>query len=324
MEIINFKLFLAIASIMLSLWLFYINFKWLKLNVYSYNYVISRKNQIIKLVLYMFSIVLLLMVFMWIELWYYGYNKSSVSSNIIFTLDVSKSMDTIDIIFENKPYSRLEYSKNIIKDYIRKNPQNSYSLIIFAWEWQIISPLTNDIDIFLTFLENINSNTISKWWSNFNKVIDIINNNIWKNEQKNAIFLSDWWDSEDKINLPLLNFNENNTKIFTIWIWSAKWDRIPIWKDFTWKRTYKKYNWEYIITKLNDSNLRELSNAWNWIYIDWLDKKNLNKLDKKMINSSENELQNIKENNNRYVILFSFVLLISWYLIPYRYLKWEK
>ena len=177
MEIINFKLFLAIASIMLSLWLFYINFKWLKLNVYSYNYVISRKNQIIKLVLYMFSIVLLLMVFMWIELWYYGYNKSSVSSNIIFTLDVSKSIDTIDIIFENKSYSRLEYSKNIIKDYIRKNPQNSYSLIIFAWEWQIISPLTNDIDIFLTFLENINSNTISKWWSNFNKVIEIINNN---------------------------------------------------------------------------------------------------------------------------------------------------
>ena len=70
-----------------------------------------------------------------------------VYSNIVFILDVSKSMNTKDIEIlninnnldnqefnnlNNKKTSRLDFSKYLIKDIVNSNKNNKHSLVIFA------------------------------------------------------------------------------------------------------------------------------------------------------------------------------------------------
>ncbi|MDR2640906.1 MAG: hypothetical protein LBC61_06525 [Candidatus Peribacteria bacterium] len=52
--------------------------------------------------------------------------------DIIFALDVSKSMNVIDIFSNNSSYSRLEFAKGAISDFVSNNLENRYSLVIFA------------------------------------------------------------------------------------------------------------------------------------------------------------------------------------------------
>lgn len=62
------------------------------------------------------------------------FDSSTITHNegldIVFVLDVSKSMNTIDI--QNNSYSRLEYAKAQIRSYLSSHPENKYALVIFA------------------------------------------------------------------------------------------------------------------------------------------------------------------------------------------------
>ncbi len=234
---------------------------------------------------------------------------------IVFALDVSKSMNVLDV-WEN--ITRLELAKKSIENFIINNPNNNYSLVIFAWEAVWVLPLTNDINVFLTMLENVDYKNLNNQWTDFSSAIYEANNRleITENNSWAVILLSDWWDEQSKDLEKLYNENYN---YFFAWVWSKKGWEIIIWKDAFWRYNYQTFAWEIVISKLNENNLKNLSRIFDWEY-----QRIQNTSD---INSFENNLKNIQEkilesgektlyNYSRDITIISFIFFIL-YLFLY-------
>jgi hypothetical protein len=89
-------------------------------------------------------------------------NQKIKTSNILFLLDVSKSMNTLDIREKNLITTRLNLAKAAIEKIITTFPRYNYSLIIFAKEAITVMPFTNDLNIFLSFLKNVNYKNLTQ------------------------------------------------------------------------------------------------------------------------------------------------------------------
>ena len=64
-------------------------------------------------------------------------------------LDVSQSMLVYDMPDQMQ---RLDTAKQLIRDLVMNFPQARWGLGIFAGEAQGVLPLTDDLDVFMTFL----------------------------------------------------------------------------------------------------------------------------------------------------------------------------
>lgn len=197
----------------------------------------------------------------------YGQKEESSESkwvDIIFTLDVSKSMNVADFNDWNNYYTRLDLVKKSIASFVQNHPQDRFWLVIFAWEAVSTVPLTNDHDLFLTFLDWVDYKNLVKQWSDF---VDAISK--WslrftdKDRSKVMIFISDWWDPGDNINSSALETIKNQNKwinYFVVWVWSKDWWKIITWQDVFGRLEYQTYNWQDVISKINIPNLKEI--AW--------------------------------------------------------------
>lgn len=289
----------------------------------SKNYILNKTKNITKNILFWLWFLVLIMSLFNIEIF-----KSSTQivdwNEIIFILDTSKSMDTEDVSYNSNKISRLNFSKEMIKNFITSNPSNSYWLIAFAENANIISPTTNEFWTFFNFLDNLNSKTISKGWTNFYEALNLGIWTAWKNTEKNFIIISDWWEAQDKIDS--INIKKiiawKKIKIFTVWVWTTSWDKIPNWTDFFWNTVYKTFEDKYVVSKLYEKNLQEIKDLWAWKYIkvSWVD--NINKLKSYLINSTNSKKINKNNESQRYLIIISGILILIWYIIPNKTKKW--
>ncbi len=247
---------------------------------------------------------------------------------VVFVLDVSKSMDTLDWLDNNKEISRLELWKKLINTYISKNLNNNYWLMIFSWESIEILPFTNDLSLFNTVLFSINNKNISKNWTNLNSVFDSLNNYFNNDEWWTIVILTDWWDEKINISQKAIDtINEKWLKVSIIWIWSEKWWKIPIWKNMYGITTYKLYKWEEVITKLNINELKYITNKYNFSYKEFINFENINNINDFISNNVN--LSIMKKNIDyrfdftRIFILISFVFFIL-FLISDNFLWLKK
>lgn len=237
---------------------------------------------------------------------------------IVFVLDVSKSMNSNDWIDNNK-ITRLELWKKLISTYISKNLNNNYWLIIFSWEAIEILPFTNDLSLFNTILFSINNSNISKNWTNLNSVFDSLNNYFSDDEWWLVVLISDWWDDEIIISNNALNTIEKKWLIVNIvWIASEEGWKIPIWKDMYWKILYKNYQWNDVITKLNNIEFTRISKKYKFNYNQFINFDNYDQIDD-FITKNIN-LLNMKQNIDyrydftRLFIFISFTFFILFLL----------
>lgn len=248
------------------------------------------------------------------------------TSDIVFVLDVSKSMLALD--YGEK--SRLQLSKEIIRDYVVNNPNNRYSLTIFSWDVTSLIPLTDDKNIFLTFLNSVDEKSILKWWTNFEEALKISTERF----QKNAwaiVILSDFepnvsTNEKQKIIDQLKYIKNDNLKFFWIWLWSEKWNKIFVWYDiFGWVIYLKDRFWKDIITKFDKDFFNWLLNkldAWKFIITKQDDTKKIEFLG---IPSNNEEVDvTMKKDFSRYLMILSFLSFLS-YLILFYYFdkKWK-
>jgi len=237
--------------------------------------------------------------------------------DIMFVLDVSKSMNTADISYENFKTTRLSLAKKAIEDYVIKHPNNRYWLVIFAWEAQSIIPLTSDKNIFLTLLRWVDYKNLTQQWTDFNEALRqtfarFKDDNRWKV----VVFISDGWDKGDYkwLNLKI----PKEVKTIVIWVWTLEWGKILLWKNPFWWYKYQTYNGQYVITKLNEENLQKLAKdlSWKYIRLDNLDK--LSQIDNYIKNLSKHSiLSSTKERKDltRDIIILSFILFVLYLLI---------
>lgn len=281
----------------------------------------QNKHRFYWIIFLLVSFIILLIPIFWIKT-LKNTNSTTTWTNIVFALDVSKSMNALDFNDWNSVFSRLIAAKNFIADFITKNPWNKYSLVVFAWDVERVLPFTTDADLFVTMLSAVDENNVTKQWTDLQDAI--------KNGYKNfnsddnfwsLVLISDWGD-EESINLnDLKDLKNDKIKLLVVWVGSTSWANIPIWQDPFWQIMYKTYNGEKVVTKLNESSLKEVANYFSWEYYN-LDKlSKTSNLESLLDNVSKKALVTNKENYidlTRYFVIFSFVFFLI-YLI---YLAW--
>lgn len=235
--------------------------------------------------------------------------------NLVFVLDLSKSMNVLDIASNSNYISRLDISKDSIKEYISLNINNFYWLIAFAWEALEILPFSSDYDIYSSFLNWLSSNNISKVWTNIDSVFSSLDLYFeWKKDWWLAVIFTDWWDEKLNLNENILSkLRDKNIKIIFVWVWTKKWWYIPDWIDFFWKQKYKIYNWEQIFSVIN-SDLKRFSDKYDFDYFEINNINDFNGLE----NIIDKNLDKVYINNDsyynvdytRFFIFISFVFFI--------------
>lgn len=287
------------------------------------NYIINKTRNFIKNTFFWIWILVLIFSLFNIKVFE---NKNEIVdwNDITFILDTSKSMDVEDMKYNSNNVSRLDFAKEMIKNFISSNPNNSYSLIAFAGNANIISPLTTEFNTFINFLNNLNSKTISDWWTNFLDALKLWIWTVWKNSIRNFVIINDGWEQQDKIDrLSIKSLIEwKKIKIFSIWVWSNEWDKIPIWSDLFWNKIYKTYEEQVVISKLYEKNLTDIKDLWNWKYIKAWNIEDLNKIKAEFINSANSKIKNTNNESQRYLVIIAGILLFIWYLIPNKKKKW--
>lgn len=325
MEITNFNIFYICIFLFFWFWMIYLfkrNYKKQKDFNNKYKLLSTNKYFFIKNLFLLFSFLVILISIFWIKYW----EKKSVNENlwidIIFVLDVSKSMNVADIKDSDYYYTRLDAAKKAISEFVSKNKENRYWLVIFSWDAVSSVPLTNDLDIFQTFLVWVDYKNLTKQWSNFKKALELWIQrftNISNDRSKALVFISDGWDNEDKINSDVIKNiikNQKGINYYVLWVWSKKWWKIITWKDIFWRINYQTFNWDYVISKLNEDNLIEIKNWLSWKYFkisqinDLTD--SLNKLQKNVIKTDVNWE---KENIWRYLAFVSFLFFIIFIIL---------
>jgi len=281
----------------------------------------QNKGFYIKYIFLFFSLLIILFsVFNIKYLW--KTEKQSINGiDIVFVLDISKSMNSIDFWEGNNLFSRLDFSKILISKYISNNPQNRYGLVVFAWEAMSLSPLTTDHSTFLTFLQNVSYKNLNIQWTNLEEAFKLwvqrlSKSNSEDDRSKALILLSDWADKDTIVDFKNISntLKDKNIASLILWIWKKDWAKIPISQDFRWRITYQKYKWDFIITKLNSTLLSELANKINWDYliIDNIDK--LNKISSKIqkLSTKALEISWIQKQKDiwRFLAILSMILFI--------------
>lgn len=256
----------------------------------------------------------------------YNQKIKTKTSDIVFVLDVSKSMLALD--YNEK--SRLQLSKELIQDYIVKNPNNRYSLTIFSWDATSLIPLTYDKNIFLTFLASADEKSILKWWTNFEEALKISTERFsWDGWA--VVILSDFepnLTTNEKQNIInwLKDIKKENLKFFWIWLWSEKWNKIFVWYDIFGGIIYLKDKfWKDIVTRFDKDFFNwflDKLNAWKIIIKNSEDIKKIEFFD---IPSNTQEIEMVvKQDFSRYLMILSFLSFL-WYLILFYYFdkKWK-
>jgi hypothetical protein len=188
---------------------------------------------------------------------------------ITFVLDVSKSMDVYDILYNWRNTTRLEAQKWIISQYITNNTNNQYSLFAFAAEILEILPFTSDIWLFQTILVWVDKNNVSKYGSEFiwlfQTLSDFVENE--DNAGTIVIFTDGWEESEISLKQSILQkIDTHNSKVIIIWLWTESGWYIIEGQDLFGRALYKTYRWEKVISKLNNKVLHKFSNKYNFDY----------------------------------------------------------
>jgi hypothetical protein len=281
-------------------------------------YLIYRKSKNkISIIFLFFSFLFLIIAIFWFRWSLKNNNNFENFWNILFAIDVSKSMKVADFEYGNSKYSRLESSKYLINDYLDNNINNNYWLVVFAWESLEILPFTKSNDLYKTILSWVDDNNLTKVWTDLNSVFDSIlsffkdDETIWT-----VVILTDGWDSIDfeLLKQKIKNIKEKNLEIIIVWVWTMDWDFIPEWNDIFWNINYKIYKWEKIISTLNEKDLKNLANKYDFEYIRFESIPDMKKIwdliTKNTIKTlSMNNIDN-REDYTRKLVLISFILFL--------------
>jgi len=242
------------------------------------------------------------------------------SSNIVFVLDVSKSMLALDY----SDLNRLDLSKKMIKEYVVNNPDNKYWLIIFAWDVVESVPLIDDVDMFLNALEVSDTDSILKWWTDFVWVIDS-SISMFEAEKLSwwVVIFSDFEDNSwDDFNLDEKFKNRlknNNIKYILYWIWSTSGNFIPYWLNKLGQLFKTDKYWKEIITKLDLEFLEKLNKILSWEkYIVKNENDTIKLQDLSSIQTQK--INDITYSYSRYIIMFAYLFFML-FLINYFYYR---
>jgi Ca-activated chloride channel family protein len=245
---------------------------------------------------------------------------------IIIALDISNSMRAEDI----KP-DRLERSRQAILRLLDQLENDRIGLIVFAGDAYTQVPITTDYDGARMFLNNINTDIVSRQGTAIDKAIRLASNSFTQDAEANKaiIIISDGENHEGDAIQAAEEANEKGIKVYTIGMGSHEGAPIPI-KDAYYQQEFlKDRQGNVVTTKLNSKMLTQIAAAGGGKYYHatstnvGLNKlfSDLDKLDKVEI---ESKVYSEYEEQFPVLVWIALGLIILDFLILERKNKWLK
>ncbi len=184
--------------------------------------------------------------------------------DIVFALDVSKSMLAEDIA-----PNRLEKAKQIISKIVDKLGSDRIGIIIYAGNAYPLLPITTDHGAAKMFLQSASPNMVSSQGTAINDAINMARTYYNNDEQTNRFLfiISDGEDHQEDASSSIGEATKEGIKTYTVGVGTEKGGPIPM-KENGIVQGYKKDNkGETVITRLNESVLKEIADKGNGKYI---------------------------------------------------------
>lgn len=183
----------------------------------------------------------------------------------IYALDVSKSMAAEDI-WPN----RLEHAKTLINSFTNVFPSSEHALIACGNHPELLIPFTLDPILLKNTLEVLDFDALGDQGTHLGACIrqaaQLIDGDLKK--KKILLLLSDGEDHQGGCDKALSLAQEKNLAIYPIGIGTEKGARVPQGSSALDKKVFKKYNGQWVVSRLNEKTLKQISFKSAGEYID--------------------------------------------------------
>ncbi len=250
-------------------------------------------------------------------------NNSTATNGIdvMIALDVSKSMLSQD----EKP-TRLDKAKQFIYQLSQNLQNNNIGLIVFAGESFLQMPLTSDMAAAKIFISNASPDLVNLQGTVVSDALYLCDASLNTKEKKSkaVVLITDGEDHDAKAIDAAKKLTEHGAAVYTIGVGSVQGSPIL---DATTNEYKRDRDGQTIITKLNETLLKDLAKATNGSYYTLDNTANvaatlaaeLNSLEKKPISSSGGNIN--YQSFYMYLLAFAIVLLSIDFFMSERKLK---
>ena len=185
--------------------------------------------------------------------------------DIVFAMDVSKSM-----LAEDVAPNRLDKSKQIVSQIINQLGNDRIGIVAYAGSAFPLLPITTDYGVAKMFLQSMNTEMVSSQGTSLD---DAIRLGITYFDQKSKtskllILISDGEDHSEDAQAAAEEANKAGLKIITISIGTEKGGTIPLKRNGVVESFQKDNNNEVVITKMNRESLEAIAKATKGGYIN--------------------------------------------------------
>lgn len=246
--------------------------------------------------------------------------------DVVFALDVSRSMLAEDIA-----PNRLEKAKQIISKIVDNLGSDRVGMIVYAGNSYPLIPITTDHAAANMFLQNANPDMVSSQGTAISEALELAKTFYNDEEQTNRflIIISDGEDHQEETKQVAQNLANDGVKIYTIGIGTEKGGPIPM--RLNGKMIgYKKDNQgETVITLRNAGILENIASIGKGKYIDGNITENpVNEISKIITNAQKSEFEtkqfsDYKDQFQWFLAIAILFLLIDAFLFDKK-TKWLK
>jgi len=178
--------------------------------------------------------------------------------DLVVALDISKSMHANDI----DGNSRLEVAKAILGRMANGLRDDRVGLVVFAGETMVQSPLSYDKGAFLTFLERVSPNLLSKQGTNLAGAVQtsLDRFDMTASQSKVILLISDGEDKDTKrLQAAIDEASRKKIPVFTVGIGSERGGRIPVSRNWFGDVEYLRHKGQVVVTRLEEDTLKEIA-----------------------------------------------------------------
>ncbi len=246
--------------------------------------------------------------------------------DIVFAVDVSKSM-----LCEDIAPSRLEKSKQIVSQIISQLGSDRIGIIAYAGSAFPVLPITTDYSVAKMFLQSMNPSIVSSQGTSLDDAIKLSTTYFDKKDKtkKLLIMISDGEDHSEGAESAAEEANNAGIKIITIGIGTEKGGPIPLKVNGVVSSFQRDNNNEVVVTKLNPESLKSIAKATKGGYLNGNNTKEVldyikNAMDN--IEKTEFESEQFTDFNAQFqwFLGFGFFLLIIDIFLMEKKTKWIR
>lgn len=276
-----------------------------------------------KLLLRLFAFVLIIMAWMGLSAGVAKREVKAIGKDIFFCIDLSRSMDAIDV-----PPTRLERVKNELKRIIRSLQSNRMGIIIFSSEAFMQCPLTFDQSALLMLTDALNTNLVPSGGTDLAPALRMAIEKLEAEKQtisratsKIIVLISDGEDFGEETQSITRELKDKGYNLFALGVGTVQGGPINTPAGY---KTDREGN--QVITKLNAEILKSLVERTGGSYFELSNTRNdINRL-VAAINAIEGEwidtrLIDVSANQYAYLLGLALLLLVADLLVPLNILK---